>query len=478
MNGFRVLSRRRFTRGAMAAAGAALFPRVGISADVSASRPNIVFILIDDLGWGDPACYGHGFHETPNMDRLAREGMRFTDAYAACPVCSPTRASIMAGQYPARIGMTDFIPGHWSPYERLRVPINRTQYLPLEIETVAESMQQSGYTTGVFGKWHLGWGEYNPSNQGFDESIETGGPHYDFSTRPELDVDPAQNQAEFLTGQAVDFMRRNQNQPFCLFVHHFAVHIPLQADDELVRKFQQKPKPERGVNNPVYAAMMEHVDQSVGTILDEVDALGVRDDTLVVFFSDNGGLRQHYQGLGPIVSTNHPLRDEKGSLYEGGIRVPLLMRWPTKIASGTLCNEPVTSTDFYPTFVDLAGGEMPATQACDGLSLLPLLTGDSLQREAIFWHYPHYHHSTPASAVREGDWKLLEFFEDNRMELYNLKNDIGETNNLARTHPAEAVRLHQRLQNWRESVAAELPVPNPDHDPMRAHEWGRHPGRG
>lgn len=474
----RASTRRQFLGHLSAGAAALAMPATSARAQTREKKPNIVFILIDDLGWADPACYGHAFHETPHIDRLADQGMRFTDAYAACPVCSPTRASIMAGQYPARIGMTDFITGHWRPYERLRVPINRTQYLPLEIETIAETLQKAGYTTGMFGKWHLGWGDYQPGNQGMDQSIETGGPHYAFNTKPQVDVDPGMNQAEFLTGKAIDFLRDHREESFCLFVHHFAVHIPLQADDELVRKYQQKEKPSHGINNPVYAAMMEHVDRSVGAILDELDALALTDNTMVVFFSDNGGLRQHYQGLGPIVSTNAPLRDEKGSLYEGGIRVPMIVRWPSVIKPGSVCPEPVSSVDFYPTLAAMAGAPLPQDQALDGVDLGPLFGNGSLQREALFWHYPHYHHSTPASAIRMGDWKAIEFFEDNRLELYNLAEDIGEATNRAMDLPETARDLRERLHRWRDSVGAELPVPNPDHDPMRAHEWGRHPSRG
>ncbi|MBD3267734.1 sulfatase-like hydrolase/transferase [bacterium] len=445
---------------------------------VSAAKPNFLFILADDMGWNDPACYGNEFHETPNIDQLGREGMLFTDAYAACPVCSPTRASIMAGQYPARVGVIDFITGHWRPYEKLRVPKNRTQYLPLEVETIAEALKPAGYTSALFGKWHLGWGKYTPTNQGFDVQRVTGGPHYKFRTNPKDDLSPELNQAEYLTQECEQFLEANQNNPFCCFVTHFAVHIPLQADQDLIHKYANKTAPEKGVNHPVYAAMVEHVDQSVGRLMKKLDELGLSENTVVVFFSDNGGLRKKFTGEGPVVTTNAPLRDEKGTLYEGGIREPMIVRWPGKIQAGSVCHTPVTSVDFYPTFLELAGAKTP-DQPLDGESLAPLLkqTG-GLTRDAIYWHYPVYHHSVPAGAIREGEYKLIEFFDDNHVELYNLVDDIGETNNLAEKRPHVAARLRKKLADWRESVDARLPVPNPDFNPARRHEWGRHPDRG
>jgi arylsulfatase A len=472
------MNRREFlqrTSLAVAATGLAGAP---VSAQAQTKPPNFVFILIDDLGWPDLGCYGHAFHETPNCDRLAAQGMRFTDAYAACPVCSPTRASIIAGQYPARVGITDFIPGHWRPYEKLRVPINRTQFLPHETVTFAEALQDAGYTCGVYGKWHLGGREHYPDTHGFHAMGVQRGNHFNFQLFPEVELPDDPYMSEVLTDEAEKFLERNQGESFCLCLHHYAVHIPLEARQRLIEKYENKPKPDAGVNHPVYAAMVEHVDDSVGRITDKLDALGLSDNTVVVFFSDNGGLRQRFDGDGPIVSTNAPLRDEKGSLYEGGIRVPLIVRWPGEVAAGSVCAAPVTSVDFYPTFLTLAGLAPPADYALDGESLAPLLRGgDRLERDAIYWHYPHYHHSTPAGAIREGDYKLIEFFEDNRVELYNLRDDIGEANDLADAEPDRARAMQQALAEWRESVNAAMPTPNPDHDPDRAHEWGRHPGR-
>jgi arylsulfatase A len=459
-----VQTRREFLR--LVGIGTASLAMARLARGAAASRkPNVLLILIDDLGWSDVGCYGNKFHETPNIDRLAREGMRFTDAYAAAPVCSPTRASILAGQYPARVGVTDFIPGHWRPYEKLRVPINRQQYLPLEIVTLAEALKKAGYVTGHIGKWHLGGKEHSPDHQGFDHAI---------AGVRNLD----DKQVTGFTDGAIQFITENQNTPFLLQLSHHTVHIPLEAPPKLVEKYAKKPKPESGVNNPVYAAMIEHLDDSVGRILKKLDELNLSERTVVVFFSDNGGLRQRFDGKGEIVTSNAPLRAEKGTLYEGGIRVPLIVRWPGAIKAGSVCSVPVTSVDFYPTFLEIAGGKGEANHVLDGESLLPLLGGArEMNRDAIFWHYPHYHHSTPAGAIRTGNWKLIEFFEEDKVELYNLEGDVGEKNNRTAKMPEKARQLRRRLAAWRRSVGAEMPVPNPDFDPARRYEWGQHPGR-
>jgi uncharacterized sulfatase len=457
-------TRREFLKAiGMGAAAVAMPPFLSAGAS-SDKRPNFVFILIDDMGWSDLGCYGNPFHETPNINRIARQGMRFTDAYAACPVCSPTRASILAGQYPARIGITDFIPGHWRPYEKLRAPINRQQYLPLESVTLAEALREAGYATACIGKWHLGGGLHSPRNQGFDE-VASG-----VANRND-------KQVSGFTDSAIHFITENKNRPFFLYLSHNTVHIPLEAPQELIDKYEKKPKPDSGVNNPIYAAMVEHLDTNVGRLLTALDELGLAEGTLLVFFSDNGGLRQRFDGKGQTVTTNAPLRDEKGTLYEGGIREPLIVRWPGVVKPGSVCNAPVSSVDFYPTFLEIAGIKRHPDHVLDGESLLPLLkeTGE-LQRDAIFWHYPHYHHSTPAGAIRQSDWKLIEFYEDNRLELYDLKTDIGERKNLSAEMPQKARELHGKLAAWRRSVGAEMPTANPDFDPARRTEWGRHPG--
>jgi len=465
------ISRRAFLGAASAALWAAPASRAFSAADTG--RPNIVFILIDDMGWPDTGCYGNRFNETPHIDALAAQGMRFTDAYAACPVCSPTRASIMAGQYPARVCITDFIPGHQRPWAKLQVPVNRTQHLPLEIVTVAESLQAAGYTCGHFGKWHLGGRDHFPDVQGFDSWRVVEGRHFKFTTVPPMDVGEDAYLAEFLTEHAEVFLEQNRARPFFLYLAHFAVHVPIEARQELVEKYEKKPRPDTGVNNPVYAAMVEHVDHSVGRILAKLEQLGLTRNTVVIFTSDNGGLRLRYDLQGPLVSSNAPLREEKGTLYEGGIREPLIVRWPGVVEPGSTCAVPVSSVDFYPTLVDIAGGALPARQPLDGLSLRVLLEQRAgLDRDAIYWHYPHYHHSTPAGAVRAGDWKLIEFFEDGRLELYKLAEDISESRNLAASIPAKAAELREKLAAWRRQVNAAMPVPNPDYDPARAHEWG------
>lgn len=471
-------NRREFL--AAATAGMAAMAGIGSGPRARAANraPNIVFILIDDLGWGDVGCYGHEFHETPNIDRLASQGMRFTDAYAACPVCSPTRASILSGQYPARVGITDFITGHWRPYAPLRVPINRTQYLPLEIETMAERLSANGYATGAFGKWHLGGREHFPDSQGFDEFMVHGGPHFKYHTTPKEEVSEDTYLADHLTDKAEAFMEKHRDEPFFLYLSHYAVHIPLQAKQQLIAKYKAKTKPEHGVNHPVYAAMVEHVDNSVGRVMDKLEALGIEEETLVVFFSDNGGLRKRFDEQGDIVSTNAPLRQEKGTVYEGGIRVPLIVRWPGKVKAGTENSTPVTSVDFYPTFCEVSGSAPPEGQVMDGESLMPLLQGSgALERDAIYWHYPHYHHMEPAGVVRSGRWKLVENYETGAAELYDLENDISEAHDKAAEFPDRTQAMREKLALWRTEVNAVMPAPNPDYDPAHAHEWHKHPSR-
>jgi len=459
-------SRREFLRWmGLGAAAATLSGCATAQPKTERRKPNIVFILADDMGWADLGCYGSAFHETPHIDRLAKQGMRFTDAYAACPVCSPTRASIMSGQYPAHVGVIDFIPGHWRPYEKLHVPTNRTQYLPLEIVTWAEALKTTGYVSAMIGKWHLGGKDHSPKLQGFDV-VQLGGQNR------------SDKRVTAYTDGALKFIEQNQDRPFFLYLSHNTVHIPLEAPKELVDKYKNKPKPATGVNNPTYAAMVEHLDNSVGRVLGKLDELRLCDDTIVIFFSDNGGLRQIYTGNGPIVTTNAPLRDEKGTLYEGGIREPLIVRWPGTVKANSQCDVPVTSVDFYPTFLEIAQAERPTGQPLDGQSLLPLLRRHGrFANRALYWHYPVYHHSAPAGAVRDGDWKLIEFFEDGSLELYNLRDDLGEEKNLAALFPRRTAALQRQLAAWRRSIEAAMPKPNPDFDPARRAEWGRHPSR-
>jgi arylsulfatase A-like enzyme len=425
-------------------------------------KPNFVFFLIDDMGWMDLACQGSKFYETPNIDRLAREGMRFTDAYAACPVCSPTRASILAGKYPARLNLTDWIPGQREKNPKLLVP-KFNQELPLEEVTIAEALKAAGYSCASIGKWHLGGEPYYPDKQGFDLNVAgtaKGQPPRYFSPYgiPTLADGP---KGEYLTDRLADeaekFIEQNRDRPFFLYLPHFAVHTPIQGKKDIVTKYAAK-TPDGDQKNATYAAMIESVDESVSRIVKELDALGLADRTVVFFMSDNGGLAG--------VTSNAPLRAGKGTLYEGGIREPMIVKWPGVIKPGTTASTPVTSTDFYPTILEMAGLPLKPEQHVDGLSLMPLLKESGpLRRDTLYWHYPHYHRTTPAGALRHGDWKLIEYFEDGRLELYNLRDDLSEANDLATAMPGKARELQKMLAEWRRSVGAQMPTPNPNYKP-------------
>lgn len=447
--------------------------------------PNIVFILIDDMGWPDVEPYGHEFHETPHINQLAADGMRFTNAYAASPVCSSTRASIQSGQHPARVGITDFIPGHWRPFEALTVPINRTQWLPREVITVGEALGDAGYTTGYFGKWHLdGFDAVSlPTVQGYVEArTRRGGAHFDFGDMfepPYTDLPDDAYLADVLTDDVVEFIDIHSDAPFFVTLAHYAVHIPLEAKEPTVEKYRNKDKPAQGINNPVYAAMIEHVDDSVGRVLQKLDDAGIADHTVVVLYSDNGGLRERFdKSTGVIVSSNAPLRDEKGTVFEGGIRVPFIVKWPGVVERGSSSQALMASPDIFPTFADIAGAELPASQIVDGESLVPVLKGgEQSDDRAIYFHYPHYHHMVPAGAVHQGDWKLIEFYDDSHVELYNLADDIGESHDLSEALPVKVADLRALLAAWREDAGALMPTVNERFDPERRGEWGEHPSR-
>ncbi len=436
-----------------------------------AQRPNFLFILVDDLGWTDVGCFGSKYYATPSIDRLATQGMRFTDAYAACAVCSPTRASIMTGKYPARLHLTDWIPGEGNaPAHALCVPAWR-QYLPLEEATIAKVLKSAGYVTASIGKWHLGGPAYYPEHHGFDLNVagsDTGHPAsyfwpYEGKTHTVPGLKAGGHEGEYLTDRLTDaaeaFLEANRQRPFFLYLAHYAVHMPLEAKPGLLAKYRAKP-PSGGQNNPVYAAMIESVDQSVGRLLSKLEALGLETRTVVVFMSDNGG-------LWPQATSNAPLRAGKGHPYEGGIREPLIIKWPGATKSGSTCRVPVCSIDFFPTLLEMAGVKPPGPM--DGLSLVPLLkqTGP-LNRDALYWHYPHYWSGNtvrPSGAVRAEDWKLIEFYEDMHVELYNLKEDLGETRDLAGLKPEKTTELRAMLHRWRQEVGAQMPSPNPDYKP-------------
>jgi len=447
-------------------AGSSRFTKAGKN---TKPKPNFLFILADDLGWSQLGCYGSGFYETPNIDRLAGEGMRFTDAYAACPVCSPTRASIMTGKYPARLHLTDFIAGGNFPHEKYKQP-EWQKYLPLEEITIAEVLKTAGYATASFGKWHLSIAKkppeslpYNPDKQGFDEYIVT----YKPSSRHDPETDA--HNVEIITEKSLEFLQKNKDRPFFLYVTHNTIHGPILGKKKLVEKYKNKPGADLPQNNPVIGAMIEELDNSVGRLLKRLDELKIADNTIVVFFGDNGGLERS--------AKQTPLRSGKANLYEGGIREPLIVRWPGVIQPGSICSEPVISVDFFPTFLRTLGLESMVKEPVDGTSLLPLLRqSGALNRQAIYWHYPHYHSSSigPCGAVRKGDYKLLEWFDEticgpgNKFELYNLKQDIGEQNSLAKKMPEKTSELRELLTNWRNKVNAQMLTPNPNYNPQKA----------
>jgi len=472
----KAISRRAFLRSAVGA-GAALAGGAGLRRLAAAAKTqtgaklNVVFILVDDLGWTDVACYGSRFYETPGVDRLAAMGMRFTNGYAACTVCSPTRVSIMTGKYPARVHLTDWISGHRRPYAKLNVP-DWTMHMRHEEVTLAEALKPAGYTTCFIGKWHLGNKEYYPKSQGFDVNIggySRGQPPSYFAPY-RIPTMPEGPKGEYLTDRHADdaekFLDAHKDKPFLLYLSTYAVHTPLQSKAELTAKYKAKAKAMKDYpqKNPVYGGMVHSMSECVGRVLDKLKALDLLDRTAVFFIGDNGGLAH--------VTSNAPLRAGKGSSYEGGVREPFVVYWPGVTKPGSVCHEPVISVDFYPTILEITGaaGDAGHNRNVDGKSLVPLLRGDGkLDRDGIYWHYPHYHPggATPYGAVRAGDWKLIEFYEDMHVELYNLREDIGETTDQAAKMPAKADELRKKLHAWRRRVGAQMPTPNPNYDPDR-----------
>ncbi|MBE0537805.1 MAG: sulfatase [Phycisphaerae bacterium] len=457
-------SRRDFLKFAGAAGAAAVLP-VGMLRGQSKpepARPNILFILGDDLGWSELGCYGNTFNETPNLDRLAAEGMRFTDAYAAAPVCSPYRAALMTGQYPARVGITDFL--------RPKTDL----HLSLDYITLPEALKKNGYVTGIVGKWHLS-GYVNagsaeetlPDKHGFDEVMVSenrgigNGSYwhpYHFNREIEKRIDGREYLVDRCNLEAVEFIERHKDKPFFLYLSHYAVHTALAGRDDLVAKYQAKAGagegPRAKKNNPHLAAQLEAIDEGVGRIVRRLDELGIADNTIVIFTGDNGGESN--------VTDNGPLREGKSTLYEGGIRVPLIVRWPGHIRPGTTCSEPTANYDFYPTLLDCARIRFAGGQSPDGVSLRPVFAEPDthLDRVGLYWHYPlekpHFLGGRSSSAVRIGRLKLIEFYSTGEVELYDLAADPGEERNVARTLPEEAARLKQSLDTWRKSVGAAI----------------------
>ena len=466
-----------------------LLPLVASAAPAPAkppARPNLVFILADDFGWADLACYGSTFHETPHLDRLAARGMRFTDAHAACSVCSPTRASILTGKYPARLHLTDWLPGRAdASSQKLKGPTIISQ-LPLDEVTIAEALHEAGYRTGFIGKWHLGGTNYYPENQGFDLNVggcQRGSPPSYFSPYriPNLPDGPnGEYLTDRLTDEALKFIAGAGKKPFLLYLSHYAVHNPQQAKSSLVEKYQAKAarlppstgpefRPEgknqaRQIQNqPVYAAMVESLDQSVGRIMQKLAELGLTENTIILFTSDNGGLSTS-EGA---PTSNLPLRAGKGWHYEGGVREPLMVCWPGVTRPGSVCREPMISTDYYPTLLEMAGLPPRPQQHVDGVSIVPLLKGGTQPERPLFWHYPHYSNQGggPGGAVRVGDFKLVEWFEDMRVELFNLRDDLGEKHDLASQMPEKTAALRKLLHDWRQGIHADMPSPNPAYQP-------------
>ena len=434
------------------------------------AKPNIIYILADDLGWTDTATYGSKYYETPNIDRLASQGLKLT-RYHNCQNCQPTRAAIMTGQYGARTGV--YTVGGVERFEwqsRPLRPVDNVEELPLDRSTIAQQLKAAGYATAMFGKWHLGSnGAHHPSKRGFDEAIVSMGVHFDFNTNPKTDYPKGTYLADFLTDKAVDFIKRKKDAPFFLYLPHFGVHSPHQAKADIIEHFKPKPAV-GGHNNPTYAAMIASVDESVGRVMKTLDELGLAENTVVIFSSDNGGVGGYERDgvQGGSVTDNAPLRSGKGSLYEGGTRDPFVVRWPGVTKPGSLCDVPTIHVDVFPTFLEIAGAAKPK-QVLDGESMVKLFRdpGATLQREAIFQHFPGYlgagggtWRTTPVGLIEVGDWKLMEFFEDGRLELYNLHDDIGETKNLAKEMPDKTKELHAKMLAWREAIHAPMPTKN------------------
>lgn len=439
---------------------------------LGATQPNIVFILADDLGYTDLGCFGSGYYEAPNIDKLAGQGAKLT-CHHHCQNCTPTRAALMSGQVGARTGV--YTVGGIDRFDwqsRPLRPVENVTQLPLDRDTIAQQLKKAGYATGMFGKWHIGQnGPYHPSKRGFDEAVVTMGKHFNFETSPPMDYPKGQYLADFLTDKAVDFIGRNKAKPFFLYLPHFGVHSPHDAKPELVAKFKNK-KPVGGHGNPVYAAMIASVDESVGRVMRALQDHQLADNTVLVFVSDNGGVggyvREGIKADGKDITDNAPLRSGKGSLYEGGTRVPLIVRWPGVVKAGGSVSVPTIHVDVYPTLLEIAKAPKPR-QVLDGQSLVPLLRDSEakLAREAIYQHFPGYLGSgpgkwrtTPVSTVQAGDWKLMEFLEDGHLELYNLGDDLGESRNLAGAMPEKAAELRLKLLAWRKEVKAPMPGKN------------------
>lgn len=440
-------------------------------------RPwNFVFILADDMGWNQTgygwnrAGYpGTGYYETPHIDRIAAEGMIFTDAYAAASICSPSRAAIMTGRDPARLHVTDYIPGAPYPYAKVSTP-RMSMMLPLSEVTIPEMLKEKGYVSGHFGKWHLNVDKNyepgrpgDPASQGFDDVLAT--------VKPEADADPYADphHAHEITRRSLEFLDAHGDEPFFLYVSHHVVHRPLHETPEHVARYDAKRGTILQENNPTMGAMIQTMDEGIGKILARLEALGIADRTVVIFYSDNGGLE--------MLQDQEPLRGGKAMLWEGGIRVPLAIDWPGVVEPGSVSHVPVTGQDFLPTIAEIAGIDAngPEGRTLDGVSLVPILEGGAIADRALHWHYPHYHHLgyKPSGAIREGDYKLIEWYEESltggegAVTLYDVTRDIGEVNDLSEAMPEKTAEMLEDLRAWRKAVGAQEMTPNPDWDPQR-----------
>ena len=513
--------------------GGIIEARAGNNNTGAEKKPNIVFFLTDDMSWMDAACYGSALYETPNIDKLARDGMMFTNAYAACHVSSPTRASLMTGRYPASVGITDYLPGRRNNSACRFLNQPNQQFLNKDETTIAQVLRNNGYRTALVGKWHLGEAPYGPTAYGFDESIPsdwyaccTPSFHPPFRI-PDYDGEPGEYLTDVLTRDALKFIERNKDNPFFLYMSHFAPHDPIQGRKDLVDKYKRKiasmpsPKgepyilegnpddekplsrrqldsllqtpefkdkykalPHRTVkikqhqDNAEFAAMIEAIDESLGAIRKKLEELGIADNTIIIFMSDNGGMSAaNFYNPNRVIpeseldaafaSSNLPLRGAKGWLYEGGIRVPMVVYHPGVSKGGQKCDVQVISNDFFPTIVEMTSSTMPQGKICEGVSLMPLINGKKkLPERALYWHFPHYSNhglQSPAGAIRFGDYKLIEYFENKTVQLFNLKKDIGELNDLAASNPKKVKELRDMLHSWQASIGFESLKQNPDY---------------
>jgi arylsulfatase A len=529
----KIMKKKHIPRKILAASAVSLFLFFVSCDQADKQKLNVIFFLVDDMGWTDVGCYGSSFYDTPNIDQFAQEGIKFTNAYATCHVCSPTRASIMTGKYPATLHLTDWLPGRKDfPFQRLlNADIN--QHLPFEEITIAEALKEHGYATAIYGKWHLGMEGSGPLQHGFDRHIPENWNHccppstgfrapWELEGLPNVEGDYLTDR---LTDEALVYIEENKDNPFFLYLSHFAVHDPIDGRPDLVEKYEERraqmgpqetapfilegdpdaevpltreeldrmigePEyqehrvlPNRTVkikqiqDNPEFAGMVESVDESLGRVLAKLEELGLEENTIVIFFSDNGGMAASNLGnpkrvipdslLDRAYSTsNLPLRGAKGWLYEGGIREPMIVRWPSHTEAGAVCDEPVISTDFYPTILEMLGLPEPPDIHLDGKSIVPLLEGNEMERGPIYWHFPHYSNhgmQSPGGAIRYGDYKLLEYYENGTIQLFNLAEDIGEQNDLSESEPAKAQELREMLHKWRESINAQMMPSNPEY---------------